>query len=97
MLDMSKLPSHKVENGIVVFDEPYRVDLQDFMHSIMECDSIILREISSSDNKGIYAFASLPEYNSNLVKFFKSLETGKYSHVHHSSSQPDIGLVMPFI
>lgn len=71
MLDMSKLPSHKIENGIVIFDEPYVIgdvnDLFDFMHTILHCDFLI------NDNEPtvrIFAFASTPDYNSNLYDMF---------------------------
>ena len=87
MLDMSKLPSHKIENGIVIFDEPYKIDNQvglfTFMDSIMECDALITDE---DPTFYIHAFASSPEFNDSLKAFFKMNESKGWVRMYRSSN-----------
>lgn len=70
MLDMSKLPSHKIKNGVVIFDEPYKigdlVSLVSFMNKILDCDVLFTEEDSIYD---IHAFASNSEANLALDEF----------------------------
>lgn len=72
MLDMSKLPSHKIENGVVIFDEPCKIgkltDLVSFMNKILDCDVLFTEEDSIYV---IHAFASNFEANPALDEFLK--------------------------
>lgn len=92
MLDMSKLPSHKIENGIVIFDEPFSVNLFEFVGSILDCDCIVYKDDNSLTNKRVYAFASSEEYNSDLCNFFHELPKDKYILTGHLSSKPPVRL-----
>ena len=75
MLDMSKLPSHKIENGIVIFDEPCKMNTIDWAYLSLDCDSILLKEGNTDEEGIVYAVASSPEHNVALQELYSSINT----------------------
>jgi len=84
MLDMSKLPSHKIENGVVIFDEPCSIACAEIKSAMLDCDSIVFKEGFTWDEAQIYAIASTKEYNKQVAFLFGSLSKEIYSWMRHT-------------
>ena len=65
-------PEKKLEDGIVFFSIPYKVDISDWTFEHLDCDAIYTEEEPHSDIVNILCFASSKQYNYALFKKWKS-------------------------
>ena len=65
------------ENGIVYYDEPYRVNYLDFLYQHLDCDAIIKRDDAGTyENVQIVAYSVAKEKNELLWRIFREKYTG---------------------
>lgn len=62
------------ENGVVFFNEPFKVKRVDWIYKHLDCDSIIVKSDFSNSEISVLCYASSEEYNNYL----KELRDNKY-------------------
>lgn len=102
MLNLKNLPNNRIENGVIIFQEPCKLGLPEVRALHIESDCIIIADRKSTHMNDlgelwVYAIACSKHDNPSLLDLFSTLPRDKYNLFSHEIICPSSLDMTPFL